>query len=427
MRKIALLIAAVMIMLTVFAGCAPKETAPAAAGDQAAAEPAATEEKVTLKVMGWTKEENFKFMFDTYTAKYPNVTVEYQFVDNKSYDTALNTQLASGSGPDVILVGAQTKDLAAAGYLADISGEAVVQKYHQAGLDAFMYEGKVYAVPESGWMEGIFYNIEHFEKAGVSVPKTWDEFLDAHKALKAAGYKIPQVMHCASWEPQMKQSIAQANAWVHSVNPEFSPKFGKGEGSLYETWLDPFKDWGRIVKEGYITQDMLSLDYNQAQDMFALGKASMWESGNWAVNDIKTKNPDLKFAFFPIPAKNGEGWVIGGPGAAWAVREGGNREYGLKLLEVWSTQEVQGDYQKANSGPMFLKDFNNELPSQLDGAGVALSAGRIYAPWNDWMGASEIIQTIGKGLQEFIRTGDDKTIEKTLKDADAARDAAVKK
>lgn len=421
MKKIALLLAAVLLLMSVLTGCGSKQ------GIGSTTEiTGGTEEQVTLKVMGWTKEENFKFMFDKFMDKYPNVIVEYQFVDNKSYDTALSTQLASGAGPDVILVGAQTKDLAAAGYLYDLSQEAVIEGYHQAGLDAFMYESKNYAVPESGWMEGIFYNIDHFEEAGIPVPKTWDEFLDAHKALKEAGIDIPQVMHAASWEPQMKQAIAQANAWVHSVDPEFSIKFGAGEGSVAETWVDAFKDWGRIVEEGYITPEMLSLDYNQAQDMFAMGQASMWESGNWAVNDIKSKNPDLKFAFFPIPARNGEGWLIGGPGAAWAVRNGGNTEYGVKLLETWSTQEVQADYQREHSGPMFLKDFTNVLPDELDGASVALTAGRIYAPWNDWLGASEIIQTIGKGLQEFILSkGNYTLIEKTLKDADDVRDTAV--
>lgn len=55
-------------------------------------------------------------------------------------------------------------------------------------LEMFTFNDSVYGLPLNGYVEGIFYNKEIFEQAGVEVPETFDDLVQAVEKLKAAGY-----------------------------------------------------------------------------------------------------------------------------------------------------------------------------------------------------------------------------------------------
>ena len=212
--------------------------------------------------------------------------------------------------------------MANANYLLDISNEEFVTKYAEAGIKPYTVAGKVYATPLQSWYVGIFYNKRIFEENGIEIPKTWDEFMDIHKKLQANGVKA-QTMGAQSYEPMMKQSIGLVNNEFdsNSENKEFDEKFNKGAVKLVEAWLPALKEWHKLVENGYLTQEMLGLSYDQALDEFAMEKAAMWQCGPWAVETIKQKNPNLDFGMFPFPGTdaNKPGWLVGGPGSALGI------------------------------------------------------------------------------------------------------------
>ncbi|MFC5404090.1 ABC transporter substrate-binding protein [Cohnella soli] len=379
----------------------------------------------TLKVMIWDKEEMLKGAFDLFAQKHPEIKLEISFTDSKQYDNILNAKLASGEGPDLIEVGAQVRSLAAAGYLMDLTNEAFTQKFQGTGLSSFSYQGKNYGVPWMSWVEGIFYNKDLFEKAGITaVPTTWDEFMTVHEKLKASGVK-PQTMGAKSWEPMMKQTLDLVNAgfFAKPENKGWGDKYSNKEVNMSGTFDTYLQKWSEIVKKGYLTSDMLGLDYDQAMDEFATGKAAMWESGNWAVEGLKSKNPDLKLGFFPIPAIEGKPWLMGGPGAAWAVNKNSSVTDAAKtFLDFWATDEAQLAAQKGYGGGVFLKGLDTPLDPAMDGAKEALAEGRIFAPWNEWYGASAIIIEYGKAMQDYLASKDDKMLLEVLKRTDQKRE-----
>lgn len=387
--------------------------------------PSSAAKQKVLKVMIWDKEELLKGALDLFGQKHPEIKLEISFTDSKQYDNILNAKLASGEGPDMFQVGAQVRNLAAAGYLMDMTNEAFTQKYQETGLSSFAYQGKNYGIPWMSWVEGIFYNKELFEKSGItSVPTTWNEFMAAHEKLKASGVK-PQTMGAKSWEPMMKQSLDLVNAGFFSKpeNKGWGEKYSNQKANMSGTFDTYLQTWSEIVKKGYLTSDMLGMDYDQAMDEFANGKAAMWESGNWAVQGLKTKNPNLKLGFFPIPAIEGKPWLMGGPGAAWAVNKNSKVSDAAKtFLEFWSTNEAQLAAQKSYGGGVFLKGLETPLDPAMDGAKEALAEGRIFAPWNEWFGASPIIIEYGKAMQDYLASKDDKMLMGVLKHADQKRD-----
>ena len=293
------MIAAVLcgaMTMTALAGCggdAPKETAANAGADTGAATEAKEDtdkaaedsgEVVKLRMMGYNAESVRATYLQYLDEKLPNIEIEFEFVSTDNFDNVLNSQLQAGEGPDIIEVGGQTKLLAKAGYLLDLSDQEFIGKYADAGLQAYTVDGAVYAEPMQSWFEGIFYNKKIFAENGISIPKTWDEFIEIHQTLSDKGIK-PQTMGAQSYEPMAKQSIGLVNNLFYSdsANMAFDETFNTGEGKLAEKWLPAVQEWYKIIEAGWLTPEMLGLSYDQALDEFATEKAAMWQCGPWAV------------------------------------------------------------------------------------------------------------------------------------------------
>lgn len=376
---------------------------------------------VKLRMMGYNAESSRATYLKYLDEKLPEIEIEFEFVSQDNFDNVLNSQLQAGEGPDIMELGGQTRLLANANYLLDLSDQEFISKYADAGIQPYTIDGKVYAAPLQSWYEGIFYNKAIFEENGLSVPKTWDEFIELHKKLEEKGVKA-QSMGAQSYEPMMKQSIAFVNNEFYSdeTNKDFDDKFNKGEASLAEGWLPAVEEWYKIIEEGCLTEDMLGLSYDQALDEFATGKAAMWQCGPWAVETIKEKNPDLEFGMFPIPGTNADepGWLVGGPGSAFAINAKSEHvEEALKVLELTATEEAQQALVKDNAGSSFVEGVEIDLGEIYADCDEAFKAGHVYAPWTAvWTNGNAVTEGYGKSLQEVL--AGTKTVEDALKDAD---------
>lgn len=413
MRKkmVAALLCACMVV-TGLAGCGKEEKKESSAKD---------DRVVKLRMMGYNAESSRATYLKYLDEKLPEIEIEFEFVSQDNFDNVLNSQLQAGEGPDIMELGGQTRLLANANYLLDLSDQEFISKYADAGIQPYTIDGKVYAAPLQSWYEGIFYNKAIFEENGLSVPKTWDEFIELHKKLEEKGVKA-QSMGAQSYEPMMKQSIAFVNNEFYSdeSNKDFDDKFNKGEASLAEGWLPAVEEWYKIIEEGCLTEDMLGLSYDQALDEFATGKAAMWQCGPWAVETIKEKNPDLEFGMFPIPGTNADepGWLVGGPGSAFAINAKSEHvEEALKVLELTATEEAQQALVKDNAGSSFVEGVEIDLGEIYADCDEAFKAGHVYAPWTAvWTNGNAVTEGYGKSLQEVL--AGTKTVEDALKDAD---------
>lgn len=378
-------------------------------------------EVVKLRMMGYNAESTRATYLKYLDELLPNIEIEFEFVSTDNFDNVLNSQLQAGEGPDIIEVGGQTKLLAKAGYLLDLSDQEFIKKYTDSGLQAYTVDGGIYAEPLQSWFEGIFYNKKIFEENGISIPKTWDEFIEIHKTLEEKGIKA-QTMGAQSYEPMMKQSIALVNNMFYSdsANMAFDESFNEGEGKLEEAWLPAVQEWYKIIEEGCLNAEMLGLSYDQALDEFATEKAAMWECGPWAVETILSKNPDIEFGMFPIPGTDAEqpGWLVGGPGSAWAVNAKSEHiEEVLQVLEATSTEEAQQALAADNAGSSFVEGVSIDLGDTYADCEEAFKAGNVYAPWTAvWTNGNAVTEAYGKSLQEVL--SGTKDVQQALADAD---------
>ena len=198
-KKIVALTLAIIMIVSLAAGCTPKPAEPAAAVEPTqAAEPA--KEPVTIKYMQYTasgsQEETLEAMVAKFMELNQDIKVEYEVVAYADYYTKLNAAIAGKSAPDVFEVGYENfATYAAKDVLKDMND--VIAKdssfkeaqFKKLAYDAFKYNGKQYGLPEGYSAVVMFYNKDLFDKNKVSYPDsswTWKEELEAAKKLTDA-------------------------------------------------------------------------------------------------------------------------------------------------------------------------------------------------------------------------------------------------
>lgn len=111
-------------------------------------------------------------------------TPEYNIeVNVKITNASLIQSMLSGNGTDVYLrlPRSQPVNMALRGALCDLTKfddyEEVISRFMPDASVPYQFEGGCYALPDTQTFYMMFYRKDIFEEFGVSVPKTWEEFL----------------------------------------------------------------------------------------------------------------------------------------------------------------------------------------------------------------------------------------------------------
>ena len=148
------------------------------------------------KITVWAWEPTLKKAVADFEKKYPKVDVELvnAGTGDKQY-TALQNAITAGSGaPDVaqieyfamgqFVIGKSVEDLSS-------YGASKLDKTFTAGPWNAVHTGAaVHALPLDSGPMALFYNKKVFDKHGVAVPTTWDEYVAAARKLHKADPKI---------------------------------------------------------------------------------------------------------------------------------------------------------------------------------------------------------------------------------------------
>ncbi|EWM18802.1 ABC transporter substrate-binding protein [Kutzneria sp. 744] len=140
----------------------------------------------------WTWTPSAKAQVAAFEQEYPNVKVNLVNAGTgKDQYTKLQNAIKAGSGgPDVVQIEYQAlPQFALPGSLVDLNqyGFGAFQKDYTASTWSSVTVGNaLFGLPQDSGPMALFYNKEDFDKYGIAVPKTWDEYLDAAKKLHAA-------------------------------------------------------------------------------------------------------------------------------------------------------------------------------------------------------------------------------------------------
>ncbi|GAB2870555.1 ABC transporter substrate-binding protein [Streptomyces mayteni] len=285
---------------------------------------------------------------DLLTAEYTASEFETSYSPTDQVQTSLRTQLGAGNAPDVHVLypgngsAMSMAQIAQAGLLADLSGQAWTGNIPDNFKPAFQHEGKTYLYSAGASVIGAIYNRSVFREAGVEPPETWSEFLQVCEAIRSAG-KIPIALGAQTpWVTQLI-SYALVPSTVYARNPEFDGQLRDGSASFADSgWADAFEMYLELRDRGFFNDNPNGTTFEQQTAMVATGDAAMAIQVSAVLPDFRgaAANPD-DLSMFPVPGSDtaADVWIPAGVVVGLGVSTNSrNREAALAFVEFLGEQ-----------------------------------------------------------------------------------------
>lgn len=347
------------------------------------------------------------------------VTVSLEMPSSDQYESILQARLSGGDAPDLYTL--HCNNLATyndAGYLYDLSGEALADVIYENVKQTVTIDGKLLAVPIESQAWGVLYNKAIFEECGLKAPDTLSDLESICETLKAKGYTPFMLAFQEQWVPQLMTGLTLGDIVSGKLN-DWLERMYKDEGS-YEEVREIFDVIDLIMANG--TDRAMEEGSEAGAADFALGNAAMFVQGTWASNTIMTTNPDMKLGVFALPINEDPNCtrVNLSTSTTLAVHPDSQElDLALKFANyVLDAKDSSALFQSCSFNP--LADCHDyEAYSWVADASAYVAAGRAY---QDLVLPSSVTDEQGRLLQEYYVGS--VTVDEIIERLDAAFRAA---
>jgi raffinose/stachyose/melibiose transport system substrate-binding protein len=242
-----------------------------------------------------------------YEAENEGWTVEFIQQDDDLYSTVgLPTLLNGKNSPDAYFEwsGARLDQRNAEGYAADISGDiessGLKDLFTDGAFAGYDSKGALSMIPRARDVTNVlWYNVDMFEKNGVTPPKTWEELNAACAKFVAAKVNCfvqgnKDLWTVGNWGGHIISRVTGEALYAETLQknkPMNSPEFVKGLTVLAD-----------LAKAGYVNESVNSIADNEAASQFFQGKAAFHPIGSWLIGTQQGEAPDFKMDFINLPA-----------------------------------------------------------------------------------------------------------------------------
>ncbi|MRG60248.1 extracellular solute-binding protein [Agromyces sp. CFH 90414] len=332
--------------------------------------------------------------------EHPGVDLTIELQPFAKRDEQISAALAANSGPDLALV---TPDMAAT-YLnvggVQPVGEAIDDPdvFYPSTIEAGTFDGEVYGVPIFQNIATNVVNTKVFADAGLEIPDTWDDVLEAAPVLAEQGIAV----------------MDYAGTTEQTLNLSFYPFLWQAGGSVF---TDDGTDVAFDSKEGVAALEFLV----DLQEMGGLpadsATASITIEGSpWAAGKVGIHTNGLPAELAPLRAAvGGEGVeaalpfedeiraTFGNPGlmALTSINKQQNREAAYAVLEFLSSKEFQTELSVASGN----FSSRTDVPAPGEGADYeTLEAALEYAiPGEPNPAARQVMAALAPYIQSALR------------------------
>lgn len=343
------LVAAAASLTLALAACSSGGTAPTTTGSAPAGEPR------TLTIWDYESDDSamgqaWAKAIELFKTKHPEVTVKTEEQTFEQIQKNAKIVLTGDSVPDVMEYNkgnATAGQLAAQGLIMPLTDAAkqygwdtklagslaTTAMYNDKGL---MGSGEWYGVPNYGEFVGVYFNKDLFDKQGLQVPTTMDEFVTVMDAFKAKGV-TPLATSGAEYPlGQLWYELVLANADRSFVdNYQLFTSDVDWQAAPVTTGTQTLQDW---INKGYIDKKVAAL---KAEDMgvsFIKGKYPMMVSGSWWFGRLATEMK-ANWGMFTFP---GNKLHPGSSGNIWVVpSKAKNADLAKEFIDITLSQDVQ--------------------------------------------------------------------------------------
>ncbi|MCB5180138.1 extracellular solute-binding protein [Streptomyces antimicrobicus] len=388
-------------------------------GDDKGSSDANGNKTVTVWVMdgsapkAWLDEVNKEF-----EAKHPNTKVKVEIQQWKGIQEKVTTALSENTPPDVIELGnTQTAGYAVTGGLADLTGDKAklgADAWQKGMLASAEVDGKLYSAPWYAANRVVVYDKKAFEKAGVTPPKTRDEWLAGLDKLKASDPATQPI-----YLPGQSWYVLAGFIWDEGGDLAVKDG-GKWKGQLATPQAASAMEFYKKL-QAYSTapKDKDEATPQQSTDIVPKGGVASWIGLGWeaqgALKALKEAGKEGDFGYFPIPGKTADkpGSVfLGGSNLAVAERSK-NKDLAKEWLALAAGKDQMTKYAAATEGALLpnqqAANFSAAAGSFAESMAKAAANGRITPVTAGWAN----VETEPNPIKEYMT--------KVLKGEDAAK------
>jgi N,N'-diacetylchitobiose transport system substrate-binding protein len=361
--------------------------------------PAATEAAAGTTIRLWlngedTKQELVDYAIAEFKKQHPDVNVEFERQQWTGIVEKLTTALSSSDSPDVVELGnTQAQAFEAAGALtdltdkkADLGGDDLLQSLVEAGT----YDGKFFGVPYYAGARIVVYRTDLFQQAGLQVPTTLQEFVDAGIKLKQANAATPnfsgiyfpgKYWYAALpfiWQEGGDIAVQDGGQWKGTLS---TPQSVKGL-DMVKTIMDQAS---AAPKDGDETKDYIA---------FCNGEVGMLMGPGWKIGQIlndKDGCPAMKdkIGAFALPGDSAGTTApafLGGSNLAISAKSK-HQDLAYDLLKIMVGQGYQTQFAQAGTIPA-LKSLLGQVGGDAGAKAQAAAAlnSRFVPSSENWAG-----------------------------------------
>ena len=302
------------------------------------------------------------------------IEIETRTVDATG-DNMVKTRLATGEMTDMFNwnSGSLFQTLNPQSTLVDVTDEPFQANVIDSYKPVVSIEGRVYGTPwGTSGAGGIIYNKAVYEKLGLSVPKTWAEFMANNQKILDAGI-VPVVQTFGTdWTAQIFVLADFYN--LITAEPDFADKYTSNTAK-YAT--DPvalrgFQYQEEVFKAGFLNPDYASATLDDGLRMVATGEAAHYPQLSFNISNISQTYPDQieDVGFFALPGDNPDanGLTVWMPGALYIAKTSEHVDEAKRFAAFLASTAGCEAMNRAGepTGPYLVKGC--ELPSDVPGA-----------------------------------------------------------
>jgi raffinose/stachyose/melibiose transport system substrate-binding protein len=293
--------------------------------------------KVTLTV--WDQEirggqnAEIQRLNGEFEKKYANVRIKRVSRSFADLKTTLKLALSSNTPPDVIQANQGYPDMVSfvkAGLLTPLDTYAGIYAWNtrypntllnlnRVSADGSHFgTGRLYGISQTGEYIGIYYNKDVLARAGVPLPRTWQEFGAALPRLKQRGVLPVQLGNLDKYPAIHLFGVLQNSSGGAGATRDTILGRGPGfDNAPTRTAAATLAGW---MKRGYLPHGTNGTGYDDAAKQFAAGKGAFLITGTWELADL-AKPMGRALGIMPPPptASGGAPVTTGGQGLAWSI------------------------------------------------------------------------------------------------------------
>ena len=334
--------------------------------------------------------------------KLPDIDFQYERMISSTFNNLLRRRLDAGHGPDLV-VSTQPADQDGGKYVLPLGGYAFTADYESTLIKSLSVDDMVYYLPFPGQYYGYIVNKTLFDEAGVPLPTTNEELVEALCRFRDAGIGVNETGHVFGFREQLDTSLGYF--LVGCMVPDFLgttagvnwlAEFDEKRAGMAETWESAFDLLDSLVENDLINTASYSRQGNTPPNHTYMSRGDLAVmygytraleecrelNRQWAAEGGKT----YEYTMLTFMGKGDvPNWTISMPGAYLGINsvlgETGNEaklDACRRILELLSTHEGQEALMADTlTDHSYLKGVEQsaELPLGLEDA---VEAGYVY-------------------------------------------------